>query len=159
MYYENANSVIEYYKTFGATFGFISAGVAVYEWLFRYRPIAYIEFHAGNNSPTLVVNNPAKYSIFIEKLTCSNTNWVFAESFQAEAIAKAFFRENHFKQVNPNGGIEKFYMIFKTNDGNPINESERNFEVKVKWRRGNNMRIKQIPLLVKSSDSINLRHI
>jgi hypothetical protein len=68
--------LIELYKLFGATFGFLATALAVWDRFFRYRPILSItaEPHLGGTdpSPLLRIKNPAPFDLMIDRVVSSS---------------------------------------------------------------------------------------
>jgi hypothetical protein len=67
---------IDLYKLLGATFGFLATGLAVWDRIFRYRPIMSItaEPHLGgaDPNPLLRIKNPAPFDLMIDRVVSSS---------------------------------------------------------------------------------------
>jgi hypothetical protein len=145
---------LELYKIIGATLGFVSAALAIWDRLFRYRPSISIttEIHAGGTEPSvkLRVKNQAPYDIIIEKISSSTPYYRVdsANTLRGTLLGAAGWETS----VLLAPGEERFLRIAENEKGGKT-ACDLGLRVKfrVDWTRGDHPFLRPCPVFLWSS--------
>jgi hypothetical protein len=145
---------LELYKLIGATLGFVSTAIAIWDRLFRYRPSISIttEIHSGGTRPSirLRIKNQAPYDIIIEKIWSSSPYYRIDSANTLRATLMGAYGDPGPILLAPEE--ERFLRIAENEiNGKTASDLDLRVRFRVDWTRGDHPLFRPCPVFLWSS--------